>query len=297
MADMADARAAGAIYDLGYQPYTGPRLGRWFAVRTLISYSFATVFGVGRADKAKSIPTLIVALVYLPALVQVGVASATGIASLIQYSTYLEFTAFLIALFAAAQAPELIVTDKQQGVLSLYLSRPLKATDYAAAKLVALVLAMLVITLGPQLLLLTGRIFLGASPMSVLKTEWTKLFPIVGGTVMTSVFVASIAMLLASFASRRGYGTASVIVFFLLAPALVEMFRSVTAGALKRYSVLAHPVYLITGFANWLFDIEARRRSAVGRADLPGQYYLYVMAGVSIVCIAALLRRYRRLDA
>ena len=160
-ADAADARAAGAIYDLGYQPYTGPRFGRWYAVRTLISYSFATVFGVGRGDKAKTIPTLIVALVYLPALVQVGVASATGVAALIQYSTYLEFTAFLIALFAAAQAPELIVTDKQQGVLSLYLSRPLKATDYAAAKLVALVLAMLVITLGPQLLLLLGRIFLG----------------------------------------------------------------------------------------------------------------------------------------
>jgi ABC-2 type transport system permease protein len=294
---MSDARAAGAIYDLGYQSYTGPRFGRLYAIRTLIGYSFASAFGVGRGDKAKSIPALIVAIVYLPALVQIVVASTTGAAGLIQYVSFLQFTAFLVALFAAAQAPELIVTDKQQGVLSLYLSRPLKATDYAAAKLIALVLAMLVITLGPQLLLLVGRIFLGTSPWATLKTEWTKLFPIVGGTVMTSLFIASIAMLLASFASRRGYGSASVIVFFLLAPALVEMFRSVTAGSLRRYSVLAHPVYLIIGFADWLFEIEARRRSAVGRADLPGQYYLYVMAGVSILCIGALLRRYRRLDA
>jgi ABC-2 type transport system permease protein len=294
---MADARAAGAIYDLGYQPYAGPRLGRAYAIRTLIWYSFVTAFGVGRGDKAKTMPTLIVAFVYLPALVQVGVASATGIAALIQYASYLQFTAFLVALFAASQAPELIVADKQQGVLSLYLSRPFKATDYAIAKLVALVLAMLVITLGPQLILFVGRVFLGTSPWAAWKSEWTKLFPIAGGALMTSLFVASIAILLASFASRRGYATAAVIVFFLLAPALVEMFRAVTTGALKRYAVLAHPVLLITGFADWLFAIEAQRRSAIGRADLPGQYYLYVMAAVAILCAGVFLRRYRRLDA
>ncbi len=294
---MADTRAAGAIYDLGYQSYTGPRFGRLYAVRTLIRYSFATAFGVGRGDKAKSMPTLIVACVYLPALVQVGIASAAGNVAFIHYSAFLQFTAFLVALFAAAQAPELIVADKQQGVLSLYLSRPFKATDYAWAKFFALVAAMLVITLGPQIVLFVGRIFLGASPWAAVKTEWTKLFPIVGGTLLTSLFVASISILLASFASRRGYGTASVIVFFLLAPALVDMFRAVTSGAVKRYAVLAHPVYVITGFSDWLFEIEARRRSAVGRADFPGQYYLFVMLGVTVFCTAALLRRFRRLEA
>ncbi len=294
---MAESRAAGAIYDLGYQSYTGARYGRLYAIRTLVRYSYATAFGVGRADKAKTMPTLIVALVYLPALVQVGVASIAGPQAIIHYSAFLEYSVALIALFTASQAPELIVADRQQGVLSLYLSRPFKATDYAIAKLIALVLAMLVITLGPQLVLFTGRIFVSTSPLAAFRTEWTKLFPILGGTLMASIFMASIGMLLASFASRRGYGTAAVIVFFLLAPALVDMFRAVTSGAIKRYAVLVHPVYLITGFSNWLFDIEALRRSAVGRADLPGQYYLFVMLGVSVACVAALLRRYRRLDA
>jgi ABC-2 type transport system permease protein len=294
---MPETRAAGTIYDLGYQSYSGPRFGRWYAVRTLIGYSFATAFGVGRADKAKSMPTLIVACVYLPAIAQVAVASAAGAVAFIHYSAFLQFTAFLVALFAASQGPELIVSDKQQGVLSLYLSRPMKSTDYAIAKLIALVLAMLVITLGPQLLLFIGRVFLGAAPWAAFKDEWAKLLPIVGGTLLTSMFVASIAMWLSSFASRRGYATASVIVFFLLAPALVEMFRAVTTGAVKRYAVLAHPVYLITGLADWLFEIEARRRSAVGRAELPGQYYLSVIVGVTILCTALFIRRYRRLDA
>jgi ABC-2 type transport system permease protein len=294
---MAEPRAAGTIYDLGYQPYTGPRFGRWYATRTLIRHSFASAFGTGRGDKAKTMPTLILACVYLPAIAQIAVASMVGAVAMIHYGSFLEFSAFLIALFAASQSPELIVTDKQQGVLSLYLSRPLKATDYAVAKLIALVAAMLVITLGPQLVLFAGRVFMTPSPWTAFQAEWTKLLPIVGGTLMTSIFIATISMLLASFASRRGYATASVIVFFLLVPGLIEMFRAVTTGALKRYAVLAHPVYLITGFANWLFEIEARRRSAVGRAELPGSYYFYVMALVSITCATLLIRRYRRLDA
>jgi ABC-2 type transport system permease protein len=263
----------------------------------LFGFSFQTAFGVGRGDKAKSMPALVVAAVYLPAIVMIGVASATGQTAAIGYAPFLQFTAFLLALFAAAQAPELIVADRQQGILSLYLSRPLKASDYALAKLAALTAAMLVITLGPQLLLFVGRVFLADAPWSAFKGEWAKLFPIVGGTLLTSLFIASIGLVLASFASRRGYGSAAEIVFFLLAPAVVEMFRAVTSGDVKRYSVLAHPVYLITGFTEWLFEIEARRRSAVGRADLPGQLYMYVMLAACALCITVLLRRYRRMEA
>lgn len=293
---MAEPRTAGAIYDLGYQPYTGARLGRMYAIRSLALYSFATAFGIGRADKAKTMPVLITGAVYLPALGQVMIASAAGSAAFINIASFFTYSTFLLALFAAAQAPELIVTDKQQGVLSLYLSRPLKATDYAIAKLLALVAAMLVITTGPQLVLLAGRIIISATPEAAMRAEWTKLFPILAGGLLAAMFIASISLVLASFASKRGYGTASVIVFFLMAPALVEMFRAVTSGALKRYSVLAHPIYLISGFADWLFDIEAKRRTAIGRADLPGSYYLYVLLLVTVVCVAAFLRRYRRLE-
>jgi ABC-2 type transport system permease protein len=285
---MAEARTAGAIYDLGYQPYAGVRYGRGYVLRSLFRYSFNSAFGIGRGEKAKSMPALVVAAVYLPAIIQLGVASAMGVTSMLHYAAHLQFTAFLLALFAASQAPELIVSDKQNGVLSLYLSRPLKAADYALAKLGALAAAMLVITLGPQLLLFVGKVF---------QAEWTKLFPILGGTLLVSLFIASIGLLLSSFASRRGYATASVIVFFLLAPAVVDMFRSVTSGSVKRYSILLHPIYLMTGFTDWLFDVEAKRRTDVGRADLPGSLYMYVMLVACALCIAAFVRRYRRAEA
>jgi ABC-2 type transport system permease protein len=291
------ARTAGAIYDLGYQRYTGPRFGRAHAMRSLFRFSFNGAFGIGRGEKAKSMPALVILAVYLPAVVQTALASVMGPAAMLTYAGYLQFTAFLLALFAASQAPELIVADKQHGVLSLYLSRPLKATDYVLAKLAALTAAMLVITLGPQLVLFIGKIMIAKAPWAAFQGEWTKIFPILGGTLLTSLFVASIGLLLASFASRRGYASAAVIAFFILTPAVIEMFRSVTTGSVRRYAVLAHPVLLITGFATWLFDIQTAKRSTVARADLPGQLYMYVMLAVCLVCVAVLLRRYQRIEA
>jgi ABC-2 type transport system permease protein len=294
---MAEPRAAGTIYDLGYQQYKGRRLGRFNAIWTLFLFSVRAAFGIGRGPKARQMPVIVGAIVFVPAIVQVGIASATGQAGFINYANHLRFTAFLLTLFAAGQAPELIVTDKQQGVLSLYLSRPLTGPDYIFAKLAAMVAAMLVLTLGPQLLLFVGKVFMAISPWTALKGEWRKLGPIVGGTFVTSCFVASIGLALSSMTRRRAYASASVIAFFLLMPAAADLIRSLSTGNVKRYMVLANPIYLITGFADWLFDIEAKRRTAIGRADLPGQAYLYVILAVCAACITLLWTRYRRSEA
>src|SRR3954471_22142922 len=177
---MAEARAAGTIYDLGYQRYAGRRLGRNNAIANLIRYSFRAAFGMGRGAKSKLLPMIVTGVVFLPAIVQVAVASATGRPEVVNYAGQLNFSAFLLALFVAVQAPELVVTDKQQGVLSLYLSRPLTATDYAMSKMFALSGAMLCITLGPQLFMFLGKVLLSATPWTLFKTEYPQLGPIIG---------------------------------------------------------------------------------------------------------------------
>ena len=55
---------------------------------------------------------------------------------------------------------------------------------------------MLVLTLGPQLFLFLGKVFLLTSPWVAFKAEYRKLLPIVGGTLVTSFFVASIGLAL-----------------------------------------------------------------------------------------------------
>jgi ABC-2 type transport system permease protein len=291
---MAEARAAGTIYDLGYQSYAGKRLGRNHAVTNLIRFSFNSCFGLGRGSRAKMLPLIVTLIVFLPALIQVAVASATGQPQLVNYAEQLRFTSFLLALFVAAQAPELVVTDKQQGVLSLYLSRPLTATDYAMSKMFALTGAMLVLTLGPQLFMFFGKVLLSATPWTLLKTEYKMLGPIIGGTFMTSIFVAAIGLSLSSLTSRRAYATASVIAMFLFLPAAAQIIRSVTTGAVRRFAPLANPILVISGFTNWLFDVQANKRAIVSRLDLPGVAYLYLMIGVIVVGVSTLVWRYRR---
>lgn len=291
---MADARAAGTIYDLGYQTYGGARLGRNHAIGNLIRYSFNTAFGLGRGPRAKVVPMFVLAIVFLPAIVQVGVASATSNPNFVNFAAFLQFTAFSIALFAAAQAPEIIVNDRQHGVLSLYLSRPITARDYALSKFFALTAAMLVLTLGPQIFMFAGKVFLAASPLDIWKSEYLKLGPIIAGTAMASLFVAGISLAVASLAARRAYATAAVIAVFMLLPAASEIIRTLTIGPVRRYARLGNPIIILTGFTNWLFDVQANRRGMVSRLDLPGQAYLYMMTAVIVLSVLFLVHRYRR---
>jgi len=291
------ATAGGALYDLGYQRYTGKRLDRANAVRTLFAFSLRTAFGLGRGARSKVIPSIILGVVFIPAIVSVGAASTTGFTALISYSNHLQFTSFLIALFAAAQAPELIVTDRQYGVLTLYLARPLTGVLYALAKLAALVAAMMVLTFGPQLVLFLGKVFISPSPWAAFKDEWTILGPLIIGTLTVSCFIGSVALAIASFAGRRAYASASVIGFFLLVPAAATVLRNLATGETKRYLILAHPIQVIIGFGNWIFHIQAKLRTQVGRAELPGSYYFAVMLAVIAVATTVLLLRYRRNEA
>jgi ABC-2 type transport system permease protein len=291
---MAETRAAGTIFDLGYQRYGGERLGRANAIWQLLQYSFRAAFGIGRGQRARLVPFIILLIVFIPVIVQIGIAGVTGRVEMINFAQYLEFTAFLVALFTASQAPELVVPDRTHGVLSLYLSRPLRGTDYALAKLAAIVLAMLVLTLVPQLALFIGRVVIPPDAWAAFKLEYTKLLPIIGGTLGTALYMGAIGLAIASFSSRRALANAGIIAYFLLLPAAVSIIHRLSTGEAKRYIVLAHPVWLLTGFTNWLFDIDAQRRSAIGRAELPGTAYLWTILGVSAFFTALLLWRYRR---
>ena len=65
---MAETRAAGAIYDLGYQQYRGTRLGRANAFTSLFTFSLRTAFGLGRGARSKIIPFVVLAIVFFPAI-------------------------------------------------------------------------------------------------------------------------------------------------------------------------------------------------------------------------------------
>jgi ABC-2 type transport system permease protein len=285
------------IYDLGYQTYKGARHGRMYAMRTLFGFSLRAAFGMGRGEQARRVPAVVAMVLFLPAVIQVGVASAAGMSNLVHYAAYLEFTAILLALFVAAQAPELIVTDKQNGALALYLSRPIRATDYAIAKLAALTVATFLFAVLPQLVLFGGKVLLAKDLWPAFKGELPRLEPIFLSAALIAFFLASVALGLASFAVKRAYASAAVIALFLIAPAISEIVRFVATGDIRRWAVLVNPLLVISGLAHWLFHLEISRRSIVGRVDLPGEAYLLTALGAAAVGAAVLMVRYRRNEA
>src|SRR5262249_6384744 len=71
-------RPAGVIHDIGYQRYSGLRLGRRYATRSLYVHGVRTAFGLGRGAKSKIFPWFSAAVLLLFAVVDVAVRARTG---------------------------------------------------------------------------------------------------------------------------------------------------------------------------------------------------------------------------
>ena len=165
--------ATGSIYDLGYRGYDGPRFGRASVALGLLRQTLKEAFGIGRGGRAKVAPFTLLILNTLPALLavgfnaltrQAGAADALDEVNPIQHDAYWSLTSTLVMLFCAAQAPELFGRDQRYGVLPLYFSRVLTRVDYALARTGGLFIAILIVTVTPQLLLSVGAILAAADP-------------------------------------------------------------------------------------------------------------------------------------
>jgi ABC-2 type transport system permease protein len=294
---MGEASTAGTIYDLGYQHYEGTRLGRANAIGTLTAYSLRSAFGIGRGERAKLVPVLLGLLAFAPAVVQIGMANADADPSRISFVQQFQFTTFFLVLFAAAQVPELIVADRQLGILSLYLSRSLRATDYALAKLLAMTLALLCYTLLPLLVLFMGALFVGGAPGHALGTHWKSLGPIFGTSILLSLYLASVGLALGSLAVRKGYASAAVIAFFLMLPVIAGLSMSLLPAHTMGYAVLGNPLQTVIGFARWAFgQHQAMPRRVPSWYRVFGVAYMNTLLATAVVAVGLLLARYRRMS-
>jgi ABC-2 type transport system permease protein len=290
----------GNIYDLGYQGYDGPRLGRMAVARGLLRRSLAEAYGIGRGGRAKIAPFVFLALALLPAVLAVGIAALAAqvggddlgdAASPIRHETYQGLTSALVMLFCAAQAPELFGRDQRYGVLPLYFSRVLTRADYALARTGGLFLAVLVIVLLPQLVLTVGAALGAADPIQGLRDDAEDIprYLVVG--VLSSGLLAGIASVIAAWTPRRAYATAMIIAVFIVPPIIVALTSELAAGDLARILVLVSPGDVIDGLNAAIFG-TIPDSPAVAAADLPDLAYV----GAAVVGIvgagAIVLRRY-----
>jgi ABC-2 type transport system permease protein len=294
----------GSIFDLGYQSYTGPRLGRRSAVRALFFQTLRACFGIGRGGRAKIAPFVLAGLAILPAVLAVGIAALAAQAgrgggaiedvSPIRYETYHGLVGILIMLFCAAQAPELFGRDQRYGVLPLYFSRVLTRPDYALAKVFGLMLALLAVDLAPYIILFGGRVFVAADPVTGLSNEIGAVPKFLVQGLLVAGLLGGLAALIAAWTPRRAYATATIIAVFIIPPIIVGLIANLTNQDLARALVLFSPGDVLDGTNAFLFG-SIPDSPVVASVDLPGWTYVAAAVVGIVASIGLTLRRYLRI--
>lgn len=288
--------AAGTIYDIGYRNYEGARLGRGYAFRTLYVHSLRTAFGLGRGGRARVVPWLLFAIICFPAAVTTMVAGMSGGAlnKLIDYHEYVPFVSMILALFCAAQAPELVSTDQHHRVLPLYFSRALRKHDYATAKLLAMWTAVFLLVATPLLIILSGRLALPTDFAQAVRDESKTFLPLLATPVVAALVMGTLALALSALLPRRGMASALVLGTFLMT---VPISAILVEEAEVRHAVLLNPVFTITGAILALFRERPDRGDILRDASLPPETFAYGVAAYAILFTLLLLARYRRISA
>ena len=297
--------ASSSIYDLGYQGYDGPRLGRPAVALGLLTQTLRAAFGIGRGGRAKIIPFLMLGLSVLPAILAVGIralAAQAGAgdaleeASPIRHDTYQNLTSTLVMLFCAAQAPELFGRDQRHGVLPLYFSRVLTRIDYTLARAGGLFLAIFFITIIPQLILSLGAILAAPDPLTGLRDDLPEIPRYLAVSLLASALLGGVATLIAAWTPRRAYATAAIIAVFIVPPIVVALMAELAVGDLARVLVLASPSDIVDGVNAAVFDAVSPNPTIVA-AGLPGWSYIVAALVETTACVVLVLRRYLGITA
>jgi ABC-2 type transport system permease protein len=298
------AETGGRVFDLGFRRYEGPREGRRRAILAVYKDGLRAAAGLGRGGRAKVAPWLFVAASLVPAVVLALIAGAIdrlasdfhAEADLPSHADYYSIASIVLLVFAAIIGAELFCPDRRTGVISLYLVRPLKPTDYAVARWAALLTVMLAAAWLPQVILLAGLVLGAADPGDYLGDNWLDIPRFLLSGAVLAVYVSTLAALVASFTNRRAYATAFLVGLFVVSAAVVggatDALDSGTARWLALLSISDVPLYL----NDLIFGGDPS--AGVDEAEdlhpaVPVAWYLLVVGVAALV----VWRRYRRLSA
>ena len=210
-----DSADTARIIDRGYRSYDGPRTGLPGAMRSVVRYSVRHTLGLGRSARHKILPWLAVVIALVPAVVFVGLAvvldsDLIGEEILLDYHEYYGFISTALFFFCGIVVPDILVSDRRNGMLPLYLSTPLQRWSYLTSKALAVAVTLAVLTIGPLLFLLLAYTIEGSGPDGLL--EWIKLLVriIAAGAAISASFTAA-SLAAASLTDRRAFASIGVI--------------------------------------------------------------------------------------
>ena len=294
MSEETTAARAGAIHDIGYRHYDGPRLGASYIRRSLFVETLRGAYGLGRSPRSKVMPFLLLAVMVLPAVVMGIVTSYFGSPSLpIRYTEYVIQLQVAVTIFLGAQCPAAMSRDLRYRVASLYFSRPLSRQQYVQAKYAAMAVALFILMGLPITLLLAGAL-LAELPLGDHLPDYLRAM---AGAAIYAIVLAGIGLVVAALTPRRGLGVAAVVGVLLVLSgfqiAVSEMAAEFGSETFLAYTGLISPYTLVDGVVTAVLDAE----TSIGQGP-PGAVGAAVFVAVTVLlvagCYAALVVRYRK---
>jgi len=294
MTEQRTAGPAGAIHDIGYRHYDGPRLGASYIRRSLFLDTLRGAFGLGRSARSKVMPFLLLALMVLPAVTIGIVTGYFGFDELpLDYLRYTFAFQVAITIFLGSQAPAAMSRDLRFRVAPLYFSRPLSRQQYVQAKYAGMTSALFILTAAPLTLLFVGAL-LAKLPLDEQLPDYLRSL---GGALVLSVVLAGIGLVVAAMTPRRGLGVAAVVGVLLVLSGIQATVRGLAEefgnDTFAGYAGLISPFSLVDGVVATVFrgdSVMATPPSGL----LMGVVFCLVVVAIVAGCYAALLARYRK---
>ena len=308
--------SGGELFDLGYRRYEGPREGRMRARKAVFANGLRTTLGLGRGSLAKVLPISLFAAAMAPAVILALIPSMAQGLDLPGHSDYYQIVSIILILFSAIMAPELLCPDRRDGVISLYLARPLTSTDYVVGRWLAFFAITLLIVYSGQVILLVGLILSAAEPLDYLRDNWLDIPRFIGAGFVVALFTTTVPLAVSAFTSRRAYAAAFVIGLYIISAAVggiltaceengnghararqgTEQCEPLTGDAARWFGLVdvgrapIHVSDMIFGAEN---DSQVSRQVEKLPDVVPVSWYLLLTAGPGFV----LWWRYRRIEA
>lgn len=253
----APAAHSGTVFDIGYRSYTGVREGRGRARLAVFKDGLRISLGLGRGGRAKVLPWFFIGLLAAIALIMALIAGAAerlagpGAAERLNLPSHADFYAIasiILFVFAALVAPELLCRDRREGTINLYLVRPLTGSDYVFSRWAAFLAVMLAAAWLPQLILLLGLAMGDPAPATYLRTHWLDIPRFLTAGVAMAAYATTLAMLTASFTTRRAYASVFLVgLFVITTPFTVGVAQEIGGAAgqwISMFSLSNIPVHV-----------------------------------------------------
>ena len=296
---------SGTVFDIGYQRYAGQREGRGRGRRAIFKDGVRIALGLGRGGRAKILPWFFISILSVIGLVFAIVAGAANRlggpgtaerANLPSHSDYYGIASIILFVFAAVVAPELLCRDRRDGVINLYLVRPLSGSDYVASRWAAFLTVTVVAAWLPQIILFLGLSAGDPLPMEYLRQHWLDVPRFLAAGAAMALYATTLAMLTASFTTRRAYASVFLVGLFVITTPFTVGLASEMGGKtgqwISMFNLTNIPVHVNDVIFGDVSEItEEAPARALGPAILVSWYFLWTLVPAGI-----LWWRYRKLS-